>query len=85
MREFVIAIDTSASCRGSIVKSFLRKTFEMLKEGENFFQKVNIHILQCDSEIQSDVKITDREELEAYLKDISLRGFGGTDFRPVFA
>ena len=85
VREFVIAIDTSASCRGSIVKSFLRKTFEMLKEGENFFQKVNIHILQCDSEIQSDVKITDREELEAYLKDISLRGFGGTDFRPVFA
>ena len=85
VREFVIAIDTSASCSGAIVKGFLRRTFEMLKEGESFFEKINIHILQCDSEIRSDVKLTNREELEAYLVDISLRGFGGTDFRPVFA
>ena len=85
VREFVIAIDTSASCSGAIVKAFLRRTFELLKEGESFFEKINIHILQCDSEIQSDVKITDRAELEHYLTDISLRGFGGTDFRPVFA
>ncbi len=85
VREFVIAIDTSASCSGAIVKGFLRRTFEMLKEGESFFEKINIHIVQCDSEIQSDRKITNREELEHYLTDISLRGFGGTDFRPVFA
>lgn len=30
VREFVIAIDTSASCRGELVKSFLLKTYALL-------------------------------------------------------
>ena len=85
VKEFVIAIDTSASCSGAIVKAFLRRTFEMLMEAENFFQKINIHILQCDSAIRSDVKISAKGELDAYLDDLHIRGFGGTDFRPVFA
>ena len=29
IREFVIAIDTSASCRGPVVQSFLRKTYSI--------------------------------------------------------
>ena len=37
VKEFVIAIDTSASCRGETVKAFLRKTYSLLKSGENFF------------------------------------------------
>ena len=45
VREFAIAIDTSASCRGPIVKAFLRKTYSILKSSENFFRKVNIHII----------------------------------------
>lgn len=84
VKEFVIAIDTSASCRGSILRSFLRKTYTLLKSSENFFHKVNVHIIQCDSEVQSDVKVTCDEDFENYIKYGKLSGFGTTDFRPVF-
>lgn len=84
VREFVIAIDTSASCRGPIVRAFLQKTYSILKSSENFFHKVNIHIIQCDSEVQSDTKVTCDDEFETFMKYGKLNGFGATDFRPVF-
>ncbi len=84
VREFVIAIDTSASCRGPIVKAFLQKTYGILKGSENFFHKINVHIIQCDSEIQSDTKITNDEDFNRFIQYGKLSGFGGTDFRPVF-
>lgn len=84
VKEFVIAIDTSASCRGEIVKEFIRKTYSILKGTEHFFQKVNVHIVQCDNNVRSDTKITCQEDFDAFLKNGKLRGFGSTDFRPVF-
>ena len=84
IKEFVIAIDTSASCRGEIVKNFLRKTYDILKSSENFFHKINVHIVQCDSQVQRDDKITSQEEFDAFMKYGKLTGFGATDFRPVF-
>ena len=84
VKEFVIAIDTSASCRGKIVRGFLNKTYSIMKGAENFFSKVNIHIVQCDNEVQNDVKITCDEEFEAFVRTGKLTGFGATDFRPVF-
>ncbi len=85
IREFVIAIDTSGSCQGATVEKFLRKTYDILKNTESYFRRVNIHIIQCDSKIQRDVKVTSDEEFDAYMQDVELSGFGGTDFRPVFA
>lgn len=85
VREFVIAIDTSASCRGPIVKAFLQKTYSLLKTRENFFTKINVHIIQCDTEVQSDTKITCDEDFEKFVKYGRLNGFGATDFRPVFS
>lgn len=84
IKEFVIAIDTSASCRGKIVQAFLKKTYEIMKGKENFFQKINVHIIQCDSDIQDDVKITNDQEFDAFIESGKLHGFGSTDFRPVF-
>lgn len=84
VREFVIVLDTSASCRGETVQAFLRKTYSILKEEENFFHKINVHILQCDNEVQSDTKITCDADFEDFLKHGKLKGFGGTDFRPAF-
>lgn len=85
VREFVIAIDTSASCRGDIVKGFLQETYEILKKSENFFHKINIHIIQCDATIQSDTLITGDEDFKQFIKNGKLNGFGATDFRPVFS
>lgn len=84
VKEFVIAIDTSASCRGKVVQGFLNKTYSIMKGAENFFSKVNIHIVQCDNEVQNDVKITCEEEFEEFIRTGKLTGFGATDFRPVF-
>lgn len=84
IKEFVIAIDTSASCQGEVVQEFLNKTYNILKSSENFFRKVSIHILQCDCEVRSDTKITNDEEFETFMKKGQLEGFGATDFRPVF-
>ena len=84
VKEFVIALDTSASCRGPVVKEFLNKTYSILKGTENFFTRINVHIIQCDNEVQSDTKITCDEDFQAFLAHGRLQGFGATDFRPVF-
>ncbi len=84
IRDFVIAIDTSASCRGALVKAFLQKTYGILSGEDNFFKKMNVHIIQCDYEVQKDTKITCLEDLNAFLSNEKLTGFGSTDFRPVF-
>lgn len=84
IREFVIAIDTSGSVKGELVQAFMEKTYNILSQYENFYSKVNIHIIQCDTEIRRVDIIKTPREFEDFLKDFTLEGFGGTDFRPVF-
>ena len=85
IREFVIAIDTSGSVAGEQVQTFLQKTYNILLSTESFFSRINLHIVQCDAEVQEHVKITSRQEFDDYLKTMQIRGLGGTDFRPVFS
>ena len=84
VEEFAIVIDTSMSCSGELVKKFLEQTYAVLSENDSFFRKVNIHIIQCDDQVQTDQKITCEEELIEYMEHLELRGEGGTDFRPAF-
>ena len=84
IRDFVIAVDTSESTRATLVKRFIEHTFDILKESENFAREINVHIIQCDSKVQSDTKITSMKQIDAIMEDFRIRGFGGTDFRPVF-
>lgn len=84
VEEFIIAIDTSMSCSGELVKQFLEETWAILRETDSFFHKVNIHIIQCDEQVRKDDKITSKEELEGYMKHLEIEGKGGTDFVPVF-
>lgn len=84
IKEFVIAIDTSASCRGETVKKFLEQTYDILSTTGSFFKEVNIHIIQCDSKIQEDKVVTSRDELSDFIGGSTFKGFGATDFRPVF-
>lgn len=84
VKEFAIVLDTSASCQGNLIKSFLNKTYSILKSHESFHSQINVHIIMCDNAIQSDIKITDELQFEEFLKNGKLTGFGGTDFRPAF-
>lgn len=84
IKDFVIAIDTSGSVKGGEVQMFLQKTFNILMQEDSYFARVNIHIIQCDTEIQEDIVIRTRDEFKDYLKSMRIHGLGGTDFRPVF-
>jgi len=84
IREFVIAIDTSESVSGDIVQKFVNKTYNILKQSENFFTKTNIHIIQCGASVTEDARITCQDDFDDYMSRMELHGFGGTDFRPVF-
>ena len=83
-KKLFIAIDTSGSVKGKVVEKFIEKTYNILKSTDFFSESTEIHVIQCDSEIK-DVKIIhNQKQLEDYIKNLSLKGFGGTDFRPCF-
>ena len=83
--DFIIVIDTSMSCSGTLVRRFLEETYSVLKRNDSYFRRVNVHIIQCDEKVHSDVKITSEKELKKYMDQFELYGEGGTDFRPAFA
>lgn len=85
IEELVIAIDTSASCQRGLVQEFLNETGAVFGNQENFFDKVNIHIIECDNQVQNDIRITKLEELKIYAGNFEVKGGYGTDFRPVFS
>lgn len=84
IEDLVIAIDTSMSTSGELVREFLRCTYAILRSTETFTRKLNIRILQCDDTVRSDTVIRSMAELERYMADFTLKGGSATDFRPVF-
>ena len=84
LQELVIAIDTSHSTKGEMVKGFLEETAGILTQKDAFFQKVKVHILECDDELRKDICLENVEDLEQYSKNFAVKGGYGTDFRPVF-
>ena len=85
IEDFVIAVDTSMSTSGDLVREFLACTYAILRSTETFTRKVNIRILQCDDQVRADTVIHDLEELKTYMENFQLAGGSATDFRPVFA
>ena len=84
VKEFVIAIDTSASVRGKVVEGFLNRTYDILSKSVSLSEKLNVHIVQCDSKITSDTLIESKNDLKKAAENFKIQGFGATDFRPVF-
>lgn len=84
IEDFVIVLDTSGSCALSLTKRFVTVTLDVLETSGNFFDNMNLHIIQCDNEVQSDTVIRTQEDAEAFRRDFNIKGFGGTDFRPAF-
>lgn len=84
IRDFCIAIDTSGSCSGPLVEAFASKACGMLMESSSIGEETRIWIVQCDSQIQDTCLLRTRDDVAAWLSNLELKGFGGTDFRPVF-
>lgn len=81
IKELAIIVDTSESCSEDTLKRFLHETFRILHSMDSFFKTMNLHIIQCDSKVQMDMKIKTKEELDACMKHFSVRGRGGTSFK----
>lgn len=84
IRDFVIVIDTSSSVSAKVVQEFVNTTFDVLSSEGSFFAQTNIHIIQADARVQSDVKLGSLADLDRWRRSIKLQGLGGTDFRPAF-
>lgn len=84
IKELVIAIDTSGSCSGQLVRQFLKKTLGILRETDVFDTQIKIHIIQCDNEIKDDFVIENLKNINSIEQEFIIKGHGGTDFRPVF-
>lgn len=82
--ELAIAIDTSGSCSGVVVRRFLEETWNILSQRENFFNKMRIHLIQCDCMVQEHRIFTSVEEWEEAVPTLQIHGHGDTDFQPVF-
>ena len=84
IEDFVIAVDTSMSTSGELVRAFLAETYTLLKGRENFFHRMNLHLIQADNAVRQDILIRNEDELIHAMNHFELRGGGGTDFRPAF-
>ena len=84
IREFVIAIDTSYSTKGELVRAFLQETLHILLEKQMYSDAAHIHLIQCDDAVQEDVVVTDMRQAKELLAHYEIKGGGSTDFRPVF-
>ncbi len=84
LRRLFIAIDTSGSVRGETVRAFVEKTCGILRTSGFYSGNTLVTVYQCDTEIRDVAEIRTPDDLERYAENVTLRGFGGTDFRPVF-
>lgn len=84
INDLVIAIDTSGSVKGDIVKSFIDYTVSLLDTKDDFSAFTNLYIIECDDRIQEVIKINNKDDFNSFIKNLELKGFGETDFRPVF-
>ncbi|MCD8051359.1 MAG: VWA-like domain-containing protein [Clostridiales bacterium] len=84
IRDFVIVIDTSDSCSDGIIERFLSETRAILNQESAFFREMNLHIIQSDAGVQMDTVLHSPEEFDQFSRNFTVKGYGGTDFRPAF-
>lgn len=84
IHDFVIVIDTSDSCSDGVIDRFLSETRAVLNQKSAFFREINLHIIQNDAAVQMDTVLHTPEEFDRFADHFTVRGFGGTDFRPAF-
>lgn len=80
--DIVIAVDVSGSCSGQVAARFLRETCNMIRNMD-IGGEANIRILECDMTIRRETVIRREDDIPDFSVR-RVRGFSGTDFRPVF-
>ena len=76
--DVVVAVDTSGSISNKQFSQFISEIITMSKS----FTYVRMTLIDCDCTIKGVYEFNGNIEEE--IKKINFRGYGGTDFRPVF-
>ena len=82
IEELALIIDTSYSTSGELVRAFLAETYTLLKGRENFFHRMNLHLIQADNAVRQDIPVKNEDDLIRAMNHFELRGGGGTDSGP---
>ena len=82
LERIAVAVDTSGSCSGEVMKGFLRELLAVLRDGGG--PKLEFTLIQCDAEIQKVETLCAEDFVEQICSGMTFNGWGGTDFRPVF-
>lgn len=80
--DLAVALDTSGSCCGDIMKGFLEELLAIVRDAGG--PRVELTLIQCDAEIQEVRTLTGEDTADGVLEEMSILGCGGTDFCPVF-
>jgi len=80
--DLAVALDTSGSCCGEIMKGFLEELLAILRDAGG--PKVELTLIQCDAEVQKVQTLTREDSVDGVLDGFEVYGCGGTDFCPVF-
>lgn len=80
--DLAVALDTSGSCCGEVMKGFLGELLAILRDVGG--PRVEMTLIQCDAEIQNVQTLTKEESADSLVNNFTVYGCGGTDFRPVF-
>lgn len=79
--SLAVALDTSGSCCGEVMKEFLSELMSILQSSPNLC----VTLLQCDTKIRCVHQLTSEDDVEELFRSFKMYGGGGTDFRPVFS
>jgi len=80
--DLAVALDTSGSCCGDIMKGFLEELLAILRDAGG--PRVELTLIQCDTEVQKVQTLTREDTTADILGGFRIYGCGGTDFCPVF-
>lgn len=83
IRTFAVIVDTSMSCSEETVRKFLSETYEILIS-EEFDKNANVRIIQCDDRVRADTVLHSTADIKKLSESFTVKGRGGTDFRPAF-
>lgn len=84
LETLAVVLDTSGSCARGLTQQFLALLSGLLEQSGLFFRRFNLHVIQCDAQVQRDDRIDDLRAFQRYIDALELYGGGGTDFRPAF-
>lgn len=83
VQTFAIVIDTSMSCSEEIIREFLSETYNVLVCDE-LAPNANVRVIQCDDKVRDDTVLRSSADIKALAESFTVKGRGGTDFRPAF-